>query len=79
MIMRTLRNRPKTTWQELVEDLKATGTTVTAETIGNTLATNSLTSCSVTRVQTCLRFTNEPLHGLERDWETVQWSDKTKI
>ncbi len=37
MIMRTVRNQPKTTREDLINDLKAAGTIVTKKTIGNTL------------------------------------------
>ncbi|KAI4886601.1 hypothetical protein NFI96_000800 [Prochilodus magdalenae] len=46
MMLRTVRNRPATTRQELANDLKAAGTTVCKETIGNTLRNNGFTSCS---------------------------------
>ncbi len=37
MIMRTVRNQPRTTREDLVNDLKAAGTIVTKKIIGNTL------------------------------------------
>ncbi len=37
VIMRTVRNHPRTTREDLVNDLKEAGTTVTKKTIGNTL------------------------------------------
>lgn len=87
MIMRTVRNQSRTTLQELVNDLKAAGTTVTKKTIGNTLHRNGLKSCSTRKVpllkkahvQACLKFANEHLNVLESDWEKVLWSDETKI
>ncbi len=45
MIMRTVRNQPKTTREDLVNDLKAAGTIVTKKTIGNTLRREGLKSC----------------------------------
>ncbi len=38
MIMRTVRNQPRTTREDLVNDLKLAGTIVTKKTIGNTLS-----------------------------------------
>ncbi|KAL0200316.1 hypothetical protein M9458_003503, partial [Cirrhinus mrigala] len=37
MIMRTMRNLPRTTWEGLVNDLKAAGTILTKKIIRNTL------------------------------------------
>ncbi len=39
MIMRTVKNQPRTTRKDLVNDLKTAGTIVTKRTIGNTLHT----------------------------------------
>ncbi len=36
MIMRTVTNQPRTTWEDLVNDLKAAETIVTKKTIANT-------------------------------------------
>ncbi len=46
MIMRTVRNQPRTTREDLVNDLKAAGTIVTKKTIGNTLRHEGPKSCS---------------------------------
>ncbi len=50
MIMRTVRNQPRTTREDLVNDLKAAGTRVTKKTIGNTLHREGLKSCSARKV-----------------------------
>ncbi len=47
MIMRTVRNQPRTTREDLVNDLKAAGT---KKTIGNTLRREGLKSCSACKV-----------------------------
>ncbi len=49
MIMRIVRNQPKTTGEDLV-DLKAAGTIVTKKTIGNTLRHEGLKSCTARKV-----------------------------
>lgn len=87
LIMRKVRDQPRTTRQELVNDLQAAGTTVTKKTIGNTLRRNGLKSCSARKVpllkkahiQARLKFANEHINDSERDWEKVLWSDETKI
>ncbi len=83
MIMRTVRNQPKTTREDLVNDLKAAGTIVTKKTIGNTLRRGGLKSCSACKVpllkkahvQARLKFANDS----EENWVKVLWSDETKI
>ncbi len=83
MIMRTVRNQPRTTQEDLVNDLKAAGTIVTKKTIGNTLRHEGLKSCSACKllllkkahVQARLKFANDS----EENWVTVLWSDETKI
>ncbi len=83
MILRTVRNQPRTTREDLVNDLKAAGTIVTKKTIGNTLRREGLKSCSTCKVpllkkahvQACLKFANDS----EENWVKVLWSDETKI
>ncbi len=83
MIMRTVRNQPRTTREDLVNDLKAAGTIVTKKTIGNTLRRERLKSCSTRKVprlkkahvQARLKFANDS----EENWVKVLWSDETKI
>ncbi|KAL0174163.1 hypothetical protein M9458_030131, partial [Cirrhinus mrigala] len=85
MIMRTVRNQPRTTSEDLVNDLKAAGTIVTKKTIGNTLRHDRLKSCSAhkvpllknAQVQACLKF--EHLNDSEENCVKVLWSDETKI
>ncbi len=83
MIMRTVRNQPRTTREDLVNDLKEAGTIVTKKTIGNTLHREGLKSCSARKVpllkkahvQARLKFANDS----EENWVKVLWSDETKI
>ncbi len=83
MIMRMVRNQPRTTREDLVNDLKAAGTIVTKKTIGNTVRREGLKSCSARKVpllkkahvQACLKFANDS----EENWVKVLWSDETKI
>ncbi len=87
MIMRTVRNQPRTTREDLVNDLKAAGTIVTKKTIGNALRREGLKCCSARKVpllkkahvQTHLKFANEHLNDSEENWVKVLWSDETKI
>ena len=80
MIMRTVRNQPRTTREDLVNDLKAAGTMVTKKTIGNTLLRKGLNSCSKVPllkkgpVQACLKFANEHLNDSE-NWVKELWPD----
>ncbi len=82
MIMRTVKNQPRTTQDNIVNDLKAAGTIVTKKTIGNTLCREGLKSCSShevpllkkAHVQARLKFANDS----EENWVKVLWSNKTK-
>src|SRR4029434_10488472 len=78
VIIRKVQNNPRTTQSELVNDLKAAGTTVTKKTIGNTPRRNGLKYCITLKVpllkeahvQRRLRFANEHLNDSKEDWET---------
>ncbi len=67
MIMRTVKNQPRTTREDLVNDLKAAGTIVTKKTNGNTLRHEGLKSYSARKlpllkkahVQARLKFAND--------------------
>ncbi|TWW64991.1 hypothetical protein D4764_22G0006380 [Takifugu flavidus] len=82
MIMRTVRNRPATTQQELVNDLQAAGTKVTRKTIGNTLRRNGSKSCSARKVpllkkahvEARLKYANDHLKDAQSDWEKALWA-----
>uniref|UniRef100_A0AAY5K068 Transposase Tc1-like domain-containing protein n=1 Tax=Esox lucius TaxID=8010 RepID=A0AAY5K068_ESOLU len=86
MIMRKVRDQPKTIWQDLVNDLKRAGTTVSKKTL-ITLHRQGLKSCSARKVpllkpahvQARLKFVNDHLDDPEEEWEKVMWSDQTKI
>jgi len=76
--MRKVRDQPKTTREEFVNDLKAVWTTVT---IGNTIHCNGFKSCSTHKVpllkkahvQACLNFAKEHLNDSKKAWEKVLW------
>uniref|UniRef100_A0A8C7MLT3 Transposase Tc1-like domain-containing protein n=1 Tax=Oncorhynchus kisutch TaxID=8019 RepID=A0A8C7MLT3_ONCKI len=87
MIMRKVRDQPRTTQQDLVNDLKRAGTTVSKKTSSNTLRRHGLKSCSARKVpllkpahvQARMKFANDLLDDPEEEWEKVTWSDETKI
>ncbi len=87
MILRKVRDQPRITREDLVNDLKRAGTTVSTVTISNTLHRHGLKSCSMRKipllkpahVQAHLKFAKDHLDDPEEAWEKVMWSDETKI
>ncbi len=87
MTLRKVRDQPRTTREDLVNDLKRTGTTVITVTISNTLHRHGLKSCYASKVpllkpahvQARLKFAKDHLDDPEEAWEKVMWSDETKI
>ena len=83
MMMRKVRDQPSTTQEELVNDHKAVGTTVTKRTISNTLhregCARKVPLLKKAHVQARLKFAKEHLDDPEEAWEKVMWSDETKI
>ncbi len=82
-----VRDQPRTTREDLINDLKRAGTTVSTVTISNTLHRHGLKSCSVRKVpllkpahvQAHLKFAKDHLDDPKQAWEKVMWSNETKI
>ena len=80
------QDQPSTTQEELGNDLKAVGTTVTKRTISNTLHCEGLKSCYTRKVpllkkahiQACLKFAKEHLDDPKEAWEKAIWSMRSK-
>ena len=83
----TWSKQPKTTGQELVDDLKVAGATVTKMTINNTLRCSGLKLCNSRKVpllkkayvQARLKFAIKYLDNSVESWEKVLLSNETKI
>ncbi|KAI4903589.1 hypothetical protein NFI96_001060 [Prochilodus magdalenae] len=83
VILRKVRTQPRATREELVNDLKRAGTTVSTVTVGNTLRPHSLKSCMARKVpllkpahvQARLKFAHDHLDDPEESWEKALWSD----
>ncbi len=78
MIMRTVRNQPRTTREDLINDLKAVGTIVTKKRIGNTLRHEGASKVPPAQESTCaarLKFASDS----EKNWIKVLWSEESKI
>ncbi len=73
MILRKVKDQHRTTREDLINDLKRAGTTVSTVTISNTLHHHGLKSCSARKVpllkpahvQACLKFVKDHLDDPE--------------
>ncbi len=87
VILRKVRDQPRTTREDLANDLKRAGTTVSTVTISTHFHTHGIKSCSVHKVpllkpahvQARLKFAKDHPDDPEEAWEKVTWSDETKI
>ncbi|KAG1927250.1 hypothetical protein F2P79_024388 [Pimephales promelas] len=87
MIQRKVRNQPRTTREELVNDLRRAGTPVSKVTVGNTIRRYGVKSCMAWKVpllkpahvKARIKFANDHLDDPQESWEKVMWSDENKI
>ncbi len=87
MILRKVRDQPRTTREDLDNDLKRAGTTISTPAISSTLHRYGLKSSSMRKVsllkpahvQARLKLAKDHLDDPEEAWEKVMWSDETKI
>ncbi len=87
MILRKVKDQPRTTREDLVNYLKRAGITVSMVTISNSLHLQGLKSCSARKVpllkpahvQSRLKFAKDHLDDPEEALEKDMWSDETKI
>ncbi|MCJ8739509.1 hypothetical protein PDJAM_G00047970 [Pangasius djambal] len=79
MMLRMVKNQPRTTREELVNAVKRAGTIVSKATLSNTLRRHGLTSCIARKVpllksahvQARLKFARDHLDDPEESWEKV--------
>ncbi|KAL0149408.1 hypothetical protein M9458_055196 [Cirrhinus mrigala] len=74
MILRKVRDQPRTTREDLVNYLKRVGTTVSTVT-----STRKVPLLKPAHVQAHLKFAKDHLDDPEEAWEKVMWSEETKI
>jgi len=83
IIMRKVRDQPRTTRRDLVNDLKRAGTRVSKKTISNPwikiLKCTQSPPALAAHVQAHVKIANDHLDDPDEEWEKVMWSDKTKI
>lgn len=87
VIMRNMRDQPRTTWEDLAGDLKGAGSAVSMVTRSYTIHCHGLQSCGSRKVpfitpahvQTRMKPARDHLDEPGEAWEKVLWSDGTKI
>ncbi len=80
MILIKVRDQPRTTREDLVNDLKRAGTTVSTVTISNLLHRHGFKILQrPSDVQAHLMFAKDHLDDPEEAWEKSMWSNETKI
>ncbi|CAJ0964702.1 unnamed protein product [Ranitomeya imitator] len=81
MILIKVMHRPKTTWEDLVIDMKRAGTTVYNITVSNTLRRHGLKVPLLipAHVQALFKFTNNHLDDPDEACKKVMWLDETRI
>ncbi len=72
MILRKVRDQPRTTREDLVNDLKRAGTTVSTVTISNTLHHHGLKSCSACKVPCSSQHMSRPVWSLPKTIWMIQ-------
>ncbi len=73
LFMRTVRNQPRTTREDLVNDLKTAGTRFTKRTIGNTLCLEGLKTCSARKVPLLKKAHVQPVWSLPMIQRRTGW------
>ncbi len=73
MIMRAVRNQPRTTREDLINDLKAAGNIVTKNTTGNTLRHEGLISCSAHKLPLLKKAHVQPVWSVPMIQRRTGW------
>ncbi len=87
MIQRKVRDHPRATREDPVNDLKRAGTTISTVTISNTLHHHGFKILQraqgpPAKASTCPDLSEvcqRPSGLIQEAWDTVMWSDETKI
>jgi len=78
MILRTVRENPRTTRDEIVRDLEAAGVSFTMRTVTNTLRRSGLRSCSARKVPLLKKIMSEPVWNLLKPIWMILWMNGRK-